>query len=121
MPTHEIRFGVLLASARRVSTSVFKLVVALLLGLALLNVPVADAVTYGPYTKNCGSQYVRVQSYARYTVYHYYPSGTLQVQYYAPYYVLRDTHTGSQSTSWKVWANDAIQVGSTYAYCVSYG
>ena len=91
------------------------------LTITLLGAPIAAAVTYGPFSKNCGSQYVRVQSYARYTVYHYYPSDTLQVQYYAPYYVLRDTHTGSHSTSWKVWANDAIQVPSTYAYCVSYG
>ena len=84
--------------------------------------PAALAVQYGPYTKNCGNQYVVVRSYAQYDVGHYYPSGTLQVLFdNSDGYRVRSTHTGSHSTSWKVTADDSIIVSGTYAYCVSYG
>lgn len=84
--------------------------------------PAALAVTYGPFTKNCASEWVSIHSYARYDVGHYYPSGTLQVLYdNSSGYQPRDSHTGVHSTSWKVTANDAIIVGSTYAECVPFG
>lgn len=84
--------------------------------------PAALAVEYGPYTKDCGSQYVVVRSYAKYDVGHYYPSGTLQVLFdNSSGYRVRTTHTGSHSTSWKVTADDSIITSGTYAYCVSYG
>lgn len=85
--------------------------------------PTAMAATYGPYTTNCGSNYVKVYSYARYEVKHYYPSGTLQAIFdNMNGYQHRDTHTGAHSTSWKVTADDAILIGpsETHVACVSY-
>lgn len=85
--------------------------------------PAAQAATYGPYTTNCGSNYVKVYSYARYQVKHYYPSGTLKATFdNSGGYQHRDTHTGSHSISWKVTATDAILIGptETHVACVPY-
>lgn len=81
----------------------------------------ALAATYGPYTKGCGSQFVEVQSKAKYDVNHYYPSGTLRVLFTNVDYQIRKTHTGYNSTSWKVTANDSIVVAGTKANCVTIG
>lgn len=83
--------------------------------------PTAMAATYGPFNKSCSPQYVEVQSYARVTVHHYYPSNSLKWTWVQQNFTTRKTHTGVQSTSWKVEANDAIQVSGTKANCVGVG
>jgi hypothetical protein len=84
--------------------------------------PAALAATYGPYTTNGGSNYVKVYSYARYEVKHWYPSGTVKAIFTNSGYQHRDTHTGVHSTSWKVTADDAILIGpsDTHVACVPY-
>jgi hypothetical protein len=72
-------------------------------------------------TKSCGVEWVKIQSLGRYTVKHYFPSGTVQAVFYNSYSQYRYSHTGSHSTTWKVTASDTLYMSSTYAYCVNYG
>ena len=102
---------------RRKLTAITLLVAAMSFG----SMPSAMAATYGPFNKNCSPQYVEVQSEARYQVQHYYPSSTLKWIFSNSNYQIRKTHTGVQSTSWKVTADDAIRVSGTKANCVGVG
>lgn len=81
--------------------------------------PAARAIPTDTRSLGCGSHYVVVQSKGQFEVKHYYPSGTLRHTFNNSTLQIRQTHTGSHSTSWKVTANDTLNNTDTKAFCVS--
>lgn len=79
-------------------------------------------------SQSCSSSNsVVIQSRSRDTTRVYYPDGTLKRTYYNyPNWTTKYTHTGTNSTSWQVWATqanffDPLDESNTYAYCANYG
>lgn len=83
--------------------------------------PAALAIPSESGSLGCGSNYVMVQSKGQFEVKHYYPSGTLRFTFNNASLQIRQTHTGSHSTSWKVTADDTLNNTDTKAFCVTWG
>lgn len=83
--------------------------------------PAALAIPTETGSLGCGSQFVVVRSKGQFEVKHYWPTTTLRYTFNNPSFQVRTTHTGLNSTSWKVTANDALNNTETYAYCTPFG